>query len=84
MDTAAERIFGFVRGATREHIRMDLRPRSDKAQSQKDLSPKGFIKNRAVPTGRDCSSVEDPSRIFSFVAPRRRPVFDETAVSIVF
>jgi hypothetical protein len=47
MDTAAERIFGFVRGATREHIRLDLRPRSDKAQSQKDLSPEGFIKNRA-------------------------------------
>jgi hypothetical protein len=48
MDTAAERIFGFVREATREHIRRDLRPTSDKAQNQKDLSPKGFIKNRAA------------------------------------
>ncbi|HET7625730.1 MAG TPA: hypothetical protein VFM25_10755 [Verrucomicrobiae bacterium] len=48
MDTAAERIFGFVREATRKHIRMDLQPRSDKAQNQKDLSPKGFIKNQAA------------------------------------
>jgi len=48
MDAAAERIFGFVREATREHIRMDLRPRSDKAQIQKDLSPEGFINNRAA------------------------------------
>src|SRR5215469_2394603 len=37
-------------------------------------------------TGRRlrCSSVEDPQGTFSLVAPRRRPVFDETAVSIVF
>jgi hypothetical protein len=45
MDAAAERIFGFVREATTEHIRTDLRPRSDKAQNQKDLSPKGLLKN---------------------------------------
>jgi hypothetical protein len=44
MDIAAERDFGFVRGATREHIPMDLRPRSDKAQNQKTLSPQGFVK----------------------------------------
>ncbi len=37
-------------------------------------------------TGRRlrCSSVEDPQGIFSFVAPRRRPVLDETAASKVF
>lgn len=44
MDTAAERIFGFVRGATKEPIRRYLRLRSDNAQNWKNLNPKGFIK----------------------------------------
>jgi hypothetical protein len=39
---------GFVREATREHIRMDLWPRSAIAQKHKDFSPEGFIKNRAA------------------------------------
>jgi hypothetical protein len=45
MDIAAERNFGLVRGATSEHIRSDLRARSDNEPDRKSLSPEGFAEN---------------------------------------
>jgi hypothetical protein len=50
MDIAAERNFGLGQGATSEHIRSDLRARSDNEPGQKSLSPEGFAENGPAPS----------------------------------
>jgi hypothetical protein len=42
MDTAAERIFGFVRGATREHIPQESVTGERQSAKKKGLQPEGF------------------------------------------
>jgi hypothetical protein len=79
MEVAAERYFGLVRGPRSEHILRGSVSDERQRTRPKEPQPGGFLQKRPSDF-----VVLQILRIFSFVTPRRRAVFGETAISIVF